>query len=75
MSLFALLQTGWSGASWARAAEIIRHTYHGWAAKDVAAIRRFLSGLAAIPDLRLITVSHVRPIRDAPAAKLRALAP
>jgi Alginate lyase len=26
----APLQTGWAGASWSRAAEIIRHTYSGW---------------------------------------------
>lgn len=38
----APLQTGWAGASWARAAEIIRHTYHGWAASDVAAFEKML---------------------------------
>jgi hypothetical protein len=31
----ALLQTGWAGASWPRAAEIIRYTYTGWAQADV----------------------------------------
>ncbi len=31
----APLQTGWAGASWARAAEIIRHTYTGWPADRV----------------------------------------
>ncbi|KIM25094.1 hypothetical protein M408DRAFT_331396 [Serendipita vermifera MAFF 305830] len=31
----APLQSGWSGASWTRAAEIIRYTYNGWNATDV----------------------------------------
>lgn len=31
----APLQTGWSGSSWARAAEIIRHTYDGWSPGDI----------------------------------------
>ncbi|HZM79306.1 MAG TPA: alginate lyase family protein [Candidatus Limnocylindrales bacterium] len=31
----APLQTGWAGASWSRAAEIIRHTYSGWPADRV----------------------------------------
>jgi hypothetical protein len=31
----APLQTGWAGASWPRAAEIIRYTYTGWAQADV----------------------------------------
>lgn len=44
-------------------------------AKDVNAIRKFLAGLAAIPDLRLVTVSHGAPIREAASARLRALAP
>lgn len=44
-------------------------------AKDADAIRRFLAGLANVPDLRLVTVSHGDPIRESPAAKLRALAP
>jgi hypothetical protein len=38
----ALLQTGWSGASWARAAEIIRHSNAGWAASDVSAFENML---------------------------------
>ncbi|KAF8904321.1 chondroitin AC/alginate lyase [Mucidula mucida] len=38
----APLQTGWAGASWARAAEIIRHTYTGWAAADVTAFETML---------------------------------
>lgn len=41
----APLQTGWSGASWARAAEIIRHTYNGWAAKDIAAFETMLKNV------------------------------
>lgn len=31
----APLQTGWAGASWARAAEIIRHTNAGWSSADI----------------------------------------
>jgi hypothetical protein len=31
----APLQTGWSGASWSRAAELIRYTYDGWPADRV----------------------------------------
>ncbi|HCU51433.1 MAG TPA: hypothetical protein DGG94_16810, partial [Micromonosporaceae bacterium] len=31
----APLQTGWSGASWSRAAEIIKHTYGGWTSSRV----------------------------------------
>ncbi|WP_327093032.1 FG-GAP-like repeat-containing protein [Nonomuraea sp. NBC_01738] len=27
----APLQTGWAGASWSRAAELVKHTYTGWA--------------------------------------------
>ncbi|KAF5335431.1 hypothetical protein D9758_016911 [Tetrapyrgos nigripes] len=38
----APLQTGWSGASWARAAEIIRYTNAGWAASDVTAFENML---------------------------------
>lgn len=38
----APLQTGWSGASWARAAEIIRYSGAGWAAGDVAAFENML---------------------------------
>ena len=33
----APLQTGWAGANWARAAEIIRHTNAGWSLSDVTA--------------------------------------
>lgn len=31
----APLQTGWAGASWPRAAEIIRHTYKGWSQSSI----------------------------------------
>ena len=38
----APLQTGWSGASWARAAEIIRYSNAGWAPKDISAFENML---------------------------------
>lgn len=38
----APLQTGWAGASWARAAEIIRYTNAGWAAGDITAFESML---------------------------------
>lgn len=38
----APLQTGWSGASWARAAEIIRYSNAGWAASDIATFEKML---------------------------------
>ena len=38
----APLQTGWSGASWARAAEIIRYSDAGWAASDITAFENML---------------------------------
>ena len=38
----APLQTGWSGASWARAAEIIRYSNAGWTASDVAVFENML---------------------------------
>ncbi|KIY69057.1 chondroitin AC/alginate lyase [Cylindrobasidium torrendii FP15055 ss-10] len=38
----AKLQTGWAGASWARAAEIVRHTYSGWRAADISAFEGML---------------------------------
>lgn len=41
----APLQTGWAGASWARAAEIIRHTYSGWATADVTAFSNMLKNV------------------------------
>ncbi len=48
---------------------------YGWTqATDVAAINRFFAGLGEIPDIRLITVAHGEPIRETPAAKLKALA-
>jgi hypothetical protein len=41
----APLQTGWAGAEWPRAAEIIRYTYKGWAAADV---QRFANTLKTV---------------------------
>ena len=38
----ALLQTGWAGAGWARAAEIIRYTNAGWASSDITAFENML---------------------------------
>jgi len=38
----APLQTGWAGAGWTRAAEIIRWTDAGWAASDVTAFENML---------------------------------
>lgn len=36
------LQAGWAGASWSRAAEIIRHTDGGWARKDIERFENML---------------------------------
>ncbi|KIK67684.1 hypothetical protein GYMLUDRAFT_256529 [Collybiopsis luxurians FD-317 M1] len=38
----ARLQTGWAGATWSRAAEIIRHTNAGWSAADIATFEKML---------------------------------
>jgi hypothetical protein len=38
----APLQTGWSGAVWPQAAEIIAHTYPGWASADLAKFKTML---------------------------------
>lgn len=38
----APLQTGWAGASWARAAEIIRYTNAGWSSSDITAFENML---------------------------------
>jgi hypothetical protein len=38
----ALLQAGWGGALWPLSAEIIRHTYPGWAAADISAFSTML---------------------------------
>jgi hypothetical protein len=38
----APLQTGWSGASWSRAAEIIAHTSAGWSSKGVNRFKTML---------------------------------
>lgn len=42
--------------------------------KDRRAVARFVAGLAAIPDIRLITVSHGDPERADPAGALRRVA-
>ena len=41
---------------------------------DLAVVRSFAGDLAAIPDLRLVTVSHGDPVTAAPAEALRAVA-
>ncbi|KAL8995931.1 MAG: hypothetical protein Q9169_004432 [Polycauliona sp. 2 TL-2023] len=41
----APLQTGWSGASWARAAEIIRYSNAGWSSRDITAFENMLSNV------------------------------
>ncbi|KAL8669375.1 MAG: hypothetical protein Q9168_006036 [Polycauliona sp. 1 TL-2023] len=38
----APLQTGWAGASWARAAEIIRYSNAGWSSSDITAFENML---------------------------------
>ncbi|KAL9052912.1 MAG: hypothetical protein Q9206_004124, partial [Seirophora lacunosa] len=38
----APLQTGWSGASWARAAEIIRYSNAGWSSSDITTFENML---------------------------------
>lgn len=38
----APLQTAWSGASWARAAEIIRYSNAGWSSGDITAFEKML---------------------------------
>ncbi|CAG7851802.1 SubName: Full=Related to secreted protein-Streptomyces sp. SPB74 {ECO:0000313/EMBL:CCA73199.1} [Serendipita indica DSM 11827] len=38
----APLQTGFAGTSWAKGAEIIRHTYTGWGADDIAKFETML---------------------------------
>lgn len=38
----APLQTGWAGSSWARAAEIIRHTNAGWSSSDITKFENML---------------------------------
>ncbi|KAG8761136.1 hypothetical protein FRC14_006843 [Serendipita sp. 396] len=46
----APLQTGWSAASWARSAEIIRYTYGGWQQSDIAQFETMLR-TAYVPQL------------------------
>lgn len=41
----APLQTGWAGAPWTRAAEIIRHTDAGWAAVDITTFENMLKNV------------------------------
>ncbi|PVF92037.1 chondroitin AC/alginate lyase [Serendipita vermifera] len=41
----APLQSGWSAASWARAAEIIRHTYSGWPSSDITQFSNMLKNI------------------------------
>ncbi len=41
----APLQSGWSGAIWPVAGEIIRHTYGGWAPDDLAAFSAMLKNV------------------------------
>lgn len=41
----AKLQTGWSGTSWARAAEIIRYTYTGWSSGDITKFENMLRNI------------------------------
>jgi hypothetical protein len=52
----------------------IPRIYHWRFITDLAAVRAFAGDLAGTPDLRLITVSHGDPVRDAPAAALRSVA-
>jgi hypothetical protein len=51
----------------------VTRIYRWTMAKDLAAIRQFAHGLADIPDIRLITVSHGKPVRQNCAAALRAV--
>src|SRR5262245_11775749 len=39
----AALQAGWTGSVWPEAAEIIRYTYNGWSASDIAAFQNMLT--------------------------------
>lgn len=47
----ARLQTGWAGASWSRAAELIRHTYTGWPADRVTRFATMLRNVY-LPEIR-----------------------
>lgn len=57
----------------ARAPLGVTRIYRWMMAKDLKAIIQFAHGLAEIPDIRLITVSHGEPIRENCAAALRAV--
>src|SRR5262245_5926220 len=39
----APLQAGWTGSVWPEAAEIIRYTYSGWSASDIASFQNMLT--------------------------------
>lgn len=52
----------------------IARIYRWRMATDVDAMRRFAGELAAIPDLKLITVSHGDPVVTAPAEAIRTIA-
>jgi hypothetical protein len=41
----APLLAGWTGSSWSRAAEIIRHTYTGWKAADITKFSGMLKNI------------------------------
>ena len=45
------IQAGWAAASWTRAAEIIRHTSHHWASKDIQRFENMLRH-AYLPSIR-----------------------
>src|SRR5580658_9543387 len=44
------IQAGWAGEQWPRAAEIIRYTYNGWRATDVARFQKMLA-TQYMPDM------------------------
>jgi len=46
----ARLQTGWAGASWPRAAEIIRYSYHGWSSSSISQFSAMLRNVY-LPEL------------------------
>ena len=66
----AFIRNVWVPSGAPRVARLYRWTQ----VKDIAAVRRFLAGLAATPGLRLVTVSHGEPITDDPSGTLTRLA-
>jgi hypothetical protein len=52
----------------------IARIYRMTMAKDLSALKRFVAGLAEIPDVRLVTVSHGDPVTQDAAAALRTAA-